>query len=289
MRRVIVHADVADALVERLVAAYRRLPIGSPQADATLVGPLGVRRPGCWRLRAPGRSIYSQRVSDPAETPTPAAGTPGAALPAVPEPARPTGLRAADRDREAVAEQLRDAAGDGRLDFDELDQRLGAAYAAKTHAELEPLVVDLAAPKPARLAAPAPPPVLRLQARSGHTVQDGHWVVPERVEAECTSGRVKVDFTQAVCDRAEVVLDATSTSGTVTAIVPRGWAVRIEQADVTSGNIVNKATDQPDPDAPLLRLYGHVKSGTVSVRYPGTKRQWFWLRWFRRTPPQLTR
>jgi aldehyde dehydrogenase (NAD+) len=40
MRRVIAHVDVVDALVERVAAAYRNLPIGSPIAPGTLVGPL---------------------------------------------------------------------------------------------------------------------------------------------------------------------------------------------------------------------------------------------------------
>jgi len=40
LRRLIVHRDIADELVNRLVAAYRRLPIGSPFDDGTLVGPL---------------------------------------------------------------------------------------------------------------------------------------------------------------------------------------------------------------------------------------------------------
>ncbi|MEX5720434.1 L-piperidine-6-carboxylate dehydrogenase [Geodermatophilus maliterrae] len=40
MRRVIAHVDVVDALVERVAAAYRNLPIGSPMAEGTLVGPL---------------------------------------------------------------------------------------------------------------------------------------------------------------------------------------------------------------------------------------------------------
>jgi aldehyde dehydrogenase (NAD+) len=40
LRRVIAHASVADELVGRLAAAYRTLPIGSPLADGTLVGPL---------------------------------------------------------------------------------------------------------------------------------------------------------------------------------------------------------------------------------------------------------
>jgi aldehyde dehydrogenase (NAD+) len=40
MRRVIAHVDVIDELTSRLADAYRRLPIGSPVADGTLVGPL---------------------------------------------------------------------------------------------------------------------------------------------------------------------------------------------------------------------------------------------------------
>src|SRR3712207_5741626 len=40
MRRVIAHVDVIEELTERVAAAYRRLPIGSPVAEGTLVGPL---------------------------------------------------------------------------------------------------------------------------------------------------------------------------------------------------------------------------------------------------------
>src|SRR5581483_2687406 len=67
-------------------------------------------------------------------------------------------LRASDSDRERAAEILRDAAGEGRLGLDELDERLTAVYAAKTYAELEPVLSDLphAAPAPAPALAPAP-------------------------------------------------------------------------------------------------------------------------------------
>jgi aldehyde dehydrogenase (NAD+) len=40
MRRIIVHEDVADALVERLARIYAGLRIGDPYAEDTLVGPL---------------------------------------------------------------------------------------------------------------------------------------------------------------------------------------------------------------------------------------------------------
>jgi aldehyde dehydrogenase (NAD+) len=40
LRRVIAHSSIADELAERIKAAYESLPIGSPLADGTLVGPL---------------------------------------------------------------------------------------------------------------------------------------------------------------------------------------------------------------------------------------------------------
>jgi DUF1707 SHOCT-like domain len=72
-------------------------------------------------------------------------------------------LRASDAERERVAAFLRDQAAEGRLTPDELDERVGEAYAAKTVRELRELVADLPrvplprAPRPAR----ARPPVRR--------------------------------------------------------------------------------------------------------------------------------
>jgi aldehyde dehydrogenase (NAD+) len=40
LRRVIAHSSVVDTLVERIVKAYRSLPVGDPAADGTLIGPL---------------------------------------------------------------------------------------------------------------------------------------------------------------------------------------------------------------------------------------------------------
>lgn len=40
LRRLIVHEDIYDALIPRLIKAYQGLPIGDPLANGTLVGPL---------------------------------------------------------------------------------------------------------------------------------------------------------------------------------------------------------------------------------------------------------
>lgn len=67
--------------------------------------------------------------------------------------------RAADSDRAAVAERLRAAVTEGRLDLDEYDQRVRQAYATTSYADLARLTADL--PPPARPGVPpaAPAPV----------------------------------------------------------------------------------------------------------------------------------
>ena len=52
-------------------------------------------------------------------------------------------LRASDADRDAVTDRLGDAAGEGRLEPDELEQRVEAALRARTYGELARLVADL--------------------------------------------------------------------------------------------------------------------------------------------------
>jgi hypothetical protein len=76
-------------------------------------------------------------------------------------------LRASDAERDAVAEALRTNAAAGRLTPDELEERLERAYAARTRAELEPLLTDLppaAQPPPRRERRPLPavPPVIAI-------------------------------------------------------------------------------------------------------------------------------
>ncbi len=52
-------------------------------------------------------------------------------------------LRVSDADRQAVARRLERAMRDGRLTIVEFDERVQAAYAARTRGELEELTEDL--------------------------------------------------------------------------------------------------------------------------------------------------
>jgi hypothetical protein len=55
----------------------------------------------------------------------------------------PAWLRVSDADRQAVADQLSQHFGDGRLDQAEFDERLGRAMSAKTYRDLDGLLTDL--------------------------------------------------------------------------------------------------------------------------------------------------
>lgn len=62
------------------------------------------------------------------------------------------GMRAADADRQRVADQLRTALEEGRLDLQEYDERLQQAFGAKTYGQLDVLLADLPT-----ASAPTPP------------------------------------------------------------------------------------------------------------------------------------
>jgi hypothetical protein len=52
-------------------------------------------------------------------------------------------MRAGDSDRKVVADQLKTALDEGRLDLDEFDERIQLTYAAKTFRDLDGLLDDL--------------------------------------------------------------------------------------------------------------------------------------------------
>jgi hypothetical protein len=83
---------------------------------------------------------------------------------------RRAALRASDADRERVAEALRQHHVEGRLDAEELTQRLDQAYAAKTLGDLDVITTDLPPIRtPARAGAPLrprPPDPGRAKARA---------------------------------------------------------------------------------------------------------------------------
>jgi hypothetical protein len=186
-------------------------------------------------------------------------------------------LRASHTDRDEVVEQLRVAAGDGRLTPEELDDRLETALAARTYAELAALTADLPAARQQALVAPQQArDLLRFDRRGGNVSQTGHWVVPARIEADIRGGRMKLDLTEAVIAYPTLAIDADVRGGSVILVVKPGIAVGANDLAIAGGSVkFRRGTDRPGPVTLQVDLSGQIKGGNLVVRLPRrTFREW---------------
>ncbi|HWU11816.1 MAG TPA: DUF1707 domain-containing protein [Streptomyces sp.] len=173
-------------------------------------------------------------------------------------------LRASHDDRDAVVERLRDAAAEGRIDFEELDERLERALTSKTHAELAVLTADL----PSLVPPESRPPLVLKGGMHGVSRGPGRWEVPGRLVAHGGMGGVKLDFTRAHCPLPEVVLEAYGEMAGVTIVVPDSWAVDTGGMDPGIGGLKDRTTSDRLPGTPLIRLTGTGGMAGVTVRHP---------------------
>jgi hypothetical protein len=182
-------------------------------------------------------------------------------------------LRASHADRDRVAEQLRVAAGDGRLTMEELDERLEKALGARTGSELAVLVTDLPAvgPTGSALEASAQAKELtRIEVSSGSAKRDGRWVVPRAAEVKVGSGSVKLDLTQAVLTGPILQVQATVRSGSLTIVTKPGIEVVMDSVSVSSGSAKVRQPKEAGSVPTVLRVEvsGKVNSGSITARPP---------------------
>lgn len=181
-----------------------------------------------------------------------------------------------DADREQAAETLRQAAGDGRITFEELDERLGLTYAARTYADLDAVTGDLPGPGvPARLPAPAaaplpdriggtPGPAFSLAIMSGEK-RAGQWVLPPRYSAVSIMGGVELDLRQARFSEPEVTISAFALMGGIAIIVPEDIGLEVSGFGFMGG--VDRPEDSPGaPGAPRLRVTAFALMGGIEIK-----------------------
>lgn len=195
----------------------------------------------------------------------------------VPEPIDPRQLRVSDSEREAVAEQLRIAAGDGRLDLGELEERITAVYSAKTYAELEPITRDLPSariPGPSAGSAPVTRGRWRVGRRPGRTktfvvmggsANRGAWVVPKRYTAFAWMGGIDLDLREAEFEDNEVTIYASAWMAGINIIVPEGLNVQVHGFGFMGG-YDGTPPGEVDPDAPTVHVKGFAFMGGVDVK-----------------------
>ena len=193
-------------------------------------------------------------------------------------------LRISDADRHKVAEVLRQAAGEGRIDFEELDERLEATYAAKTYGELVPITVDLPmagiqpAPAPARrpsgpvVPAPSHPSSFALM---GECKRRGVWEVPAKHNAFSLMGGVTLDLREARFAAQETVIECVAIMAGIDIYVNPQTRVIVEGVGIMGefSESTTKVAADITADSPVVRVKGLALMAGVSVKrkdLPGT-------------------
>ncbi|MFJ9039340.1 DUF1707 domain-containing protein [Streptomyces sp. NPDC102406] len=185
-------------------------------------------------------------------------------------------LRASDADRDRIADILREALAEGRLDAEEHAERIDGVYRAKTVGELEPLVRDLPAQPPRAAAAgtapgrpvsaPAPAgPGENLVAVFSSTTRKGRWRVGRRTHAYAVFGNIEIDLSEAIFEHPEVSIRAVSVFGNVEIQVPENISLRGSGGGVL-GNFEVHTLDAADPDAPVVLVDGVAVLGNIEAR-----------------------
>ncbi len=198
----------------------------------------------------------------------------------------PAQLRVSDDDRHKVAEILREAAGEGRLDLDELDERLEATYAAKTYADLVPITVDLpvheaaTASVPRREVMPASTTHNSSIAVMGECVRRGAWLVPARHTAFSLMGSVTLDLRGATFAQPDITITANAIMAEVKVIVDAGTNAVVSGVPIMGEfhQSSDKVAPALRPDSPVVRVKGVALMGSVSVQRlpsPGTPKRFF--------------
>jgi hypothetical protein len=188
----------------------------------------------------------------------------------------PTRLRISDKERHQVAEILREAAGEGRLDLDELDQRLEQTYAARTYADLVPITFDLPAhphARPVVRPAAASPQVVPGADKESHLAilsglsRKGVWVVPRHMSIMCLMGGAELDLRQARFAAQEVVITINAFMGGAQVIVGPTTRVQMEGTGIMGGYSGPSGLVEADLDesSPVVRIKGVAIWGGVSV------------------------
>ncbi|MFF9769768.1 DUF1707 domain-containing protein [Streptomyces sp. NPDC014636] len=203
-------------------------------------------------------------------------------------------LRASDGDRDRVAEVLRDALAEGRLDMAEFEERLEAVYRARTYGELAPLTRDLPA-----AGVPAPPvpvsfvkePVRgggwagRITGGGGSSTgavailsgfeRKGRWTVPKRFSCFAFMGGGELDLREADFADREVEISCVAIMGGVQVIVEPGVEVVVRGIGVMGGFEHPRDDGPVEPDAPRVVISGLAFWGGVGVerKLPRAERQ----------------
>jgi len=192
--------------------------------------------------------------------------------------------------RDQVIARLSECYATDVLEVEELERRLDLAHAARTVAELDALVADLAPPPLASSPQTALVPVSqalavddpnraarkKLRVLFANVQRSGRWSVPRSLRLGVWFGNAELDFREASLAPGVTTVHVGVTMGNLEVIVPPWLAI---EGDLSSmfGNVeeIHRTSPEADPQRPLVRFTGNVVFGSfeISTRLPGESRR----------------
>jgi hypothetical protein len=186
-------------------------------------------------------------------------------------------LRASDADRDQAASVLNEALAQGRLTPQEHSDRLDLIYAAKTHAEIVPVIADLPASSQHTALAPRPGGELATADRTrpiiaifGGAVRKGVWRVPRTSVIVTVFGGADIDLREAILPGRDITIRAVAVFGGMNVTVPPEMHVVDSGVAVFGGRDIS-GDSAAGPDSPTLHLTGACVFGGVAVQHKRRK------------------
>lgn len=211
--------------------------------------------------------------------------SPAAAAPRPSAELSPAELRASDADREKVADVLREALAEGRLDMEEFGERLDAALQARTYGELAPLTRDL---PPAVAPGPKVSMVKRPEGEVGDAIdwdervvggepssngavaiwggfnRKGGWTIGRLFTSFAMWGGGEIDLREARFAERDVVIRCFALMGGIQVTVPPELDVTVKGFGIMGG-FSDEATGPGTPGSPRVVVTGFALMGGVGV------------------------
>ena len=169
-------------------------------------------------------------------------------------------VRISDDDRDRVIASLREHLAAGRLTLEEFTDRMSAALAAATSAELEPVLRELPVPSASRRR-----PTRFVPALFSSTRRDGRMRIRRRVFCFVGFGNVDLDLRQASLEGDVVTIVGLSLFSAFDVYVPEGVEVDLHGVSVL-GHKNTRGKDVPAlPGTPLVRVWSFGLAAGVDV------------------------
>jgi hypothetical protein len=182
--------------------------------------------------------------------------------------------------REQVISRVSDAYAQDVIDVDELEHRLDLAHSARSVAELDALIADLA-PAASTALVPAGPTAIddpdraatkQLRVILSSIERRGPWSVPRAMDLRVMWGNAELDFRDASIGPGVTTIHVRVFMGNFEVILPPNLAIDVDVSSL-AGSVTERHRVPPDADParPVIRIIGTVKFGNLEIttRLPG--------------------